>query len=156
MQKPKCLKKLWIDDNDSQLEEMKQAILDGPVLKRPVPNRRFFLKTDWSANAQGAVLLQAGCSEEEEVASTREIDGGNCKFKKTIGGLRLLPIPFMSQRRETTSSRHTFVGEASAGRWAMLELKRFLIRSEFTWIADCSGIIQFFDTNYKASHTIQR
>jgi hypothetical protein len=109
--------------------DLKQATLDSPVLKRPVPNRRFHLKTDWSANAQDAVLLQAGCSEEEEAALNRELEGGDCEFKKTIGGLRLRPIAFISQRRPTPSSRHSFVGEASTGRWAMLKFKRFLIEA---------------------------
>jgi hypothetical protein len=47
------------------------------------------LKTDWSANAQGAVLLQVGCSEEEEAALNHELEGGGCEFKKTLGGLQL-------------------------------------------------------------------
>jgi hypothetical protein len=67
-------------------------------------NRRFYLKTDWSANAQGAALLQAGCLEEEETAPTKETEGGKCKFKKAMSGLRLLPIAFASQQRSLPSS----------------------------------------------------
>ncbi len=150
------LQNQWTEEDDELLEELKQAILDTPVLKRPVPNRRFYLKTDWSCNAQGAVLLQAGCSEEEEAALQRELNGGDCEFEKTMGGLRLLPIAFISQRRPTPSSRHSFVGEASTGRWAMLKFKRYLIGQEFTWITDCSGLLKFFETDYEATHTIQR
>jgi hypothetical protein len=150
------LKEQWQDDDDALLDELKEAILDNPVLKRPVPNRRFYLKTDWSANAQGAVLLQAGCSEEEEAALMREIEGGECEFEKSMSGLRLLPIAFISQRRPSPSSRHSFVGEASTGRWAMLKFKRYLLGREFTWITDCSGLTKFFETDYEATHTIQR
>ena len=58
------------------LDELKEAILTNPVLKRPVPSQQFYLKTDWSTDAQGAVLLQAGHSEEEEAALMREVEGG--------------------------------------------------------------------------------
>jgi hypothetical protein len=56
-------------------------------LKRPDPNRRFYVKTDWSAWAQGAVLLQADVTEEAEEAMWREIHGGQCEFDKAIEGL---------------------------------------------------------------------
>ena len=73
-----------------------------------------------------------------------------------MSGLRLLPIAFISQRRPSPSSRHSFVGEASTGRWAMLKFKRCLLGREFTWITDCSGLIKFFETDYEATHTTQR
>jgi hypothetical protein len=85
----------WMEEDDELLEELKQAILDNPALKQPVANRRFYLKTDWSCNAQGAVLVQAGCSDKEEAALNRELKGGACEFEKTMGGSRLRPIAFM-------------------------------------------------------------
>jgi hypothetical protein len=94
-------------------------------------------------------------TDEEEAALNRELNGGACKFEKTIGGLRMRPIAFISQRRPTPSSRHSFVGEASTGQWAMLKFKRFLIGQEFTWITDCSGLVKFFEMDYEATHTIQ-
>jgi hypothetical protein len=152
----KILKELWNKSDDELLTKLKKDILDGPVMKRPDPNRRYYLKTDWSADAQGAVLLQAGCSKEEEDAMMREVAGGKCEFDKTVNGLRLRPISFISMRRRDTSSRHSFVGEASTGRWAMLKFKHHLIGREFTWITDCSGLLKFFETDYEATHTMQR
>ena len=101
-------------------------------------------------------MLQASCSDEEEAALSRELEGGACEFEETMGGLRLRPIVFISQRRPTPLSRHSFVGEASTGRWAMLKFKRFLVGKEFTWITDCSGLVKIFETDYEATHTIQR
>jgi hypothetical protein len=46
------LKDQWQDTDDDVLDELKEAILENPVLKRLVANRRFYLNTDWSANAQ--------------------------------------------------------------------------------------------------------
>ena len=144
------------ENNDKLLEILKQEILDGPVLKRPDPNRRFYLKTDWSCLAQGGVLLQADLTEGAEASMLREMWTGECEFDKKIEGLRLRPIYFISQYRTEPSSRHSFVGEAATGRWAMLKFKKFLLGREFTWITDCSGLRKFFETEYEATHTIQR
>jgi hypothetical protein len=62
---------------------------------------------------------------------------------------------YIPKKTTTPSSKHSFVREASSGRWAMLKFKRFLIGREFTWITDCSGLIKFFETDYEATHTIQ-
>jgi hypothetical protein len=101
-------------------------------------------------------LLQAGCSKEEEGAMMREVKGGKCEFDKTVNGLRLRPISFISMRRQATLSRHSFVGKASTGRWATLKFKHHFIGREFTWITDCSGLLKFFKTDYEATHTMQR
>ena len=93
--------------------------------------------------------------EKEEEALMREIEGGECEFEKSMTGLQLLPIAFISQRQPLPSSRHSFVGEALTGRWAMLKFKRYLLSREFTWITDCSGLTKFFETDYVATHTIQ-
>ena len=75
----------WTEEDDELSDELKQAVLDNPALKRPIPNRRFYLKTNWSCNAQSAAPLQAGCWDEEEAAlKNRELDGGVCKFKKSM------------------------------------------------------------------------
>ena len=94
------------DTNDELLESLKQEVLEGPVLKRPDSNRRFYLKTDWSAMAQAAVLLQADVTDEAEQATLNELWGKECEFEKKIEGLRLRPIYFISQHRVEASSRH--------------------------------------------------
>ena len=71
-EKAQLLKEQWAKADGQLLDELKEAILSNPVLKRPVPNHRLCLKTDWITNAHGAALLQAGCSKEEEAALMRE------------------------------------------------------------------------------------
>jgi hypothetical protein len=102
------------------------------------------------------VLPQAGCADEDKAALKGELDGGDCKFEKAMGGLRLPPVAFISQWRPSPSSSHSFVGEGSTGQWAVLKLKRCLTGQELTWIADCSGLTKFFETDCKATHAIQR
>jgi hypothetical protein len=40
------LKTLWKPEDQALFNTLKQEIMTGPVLKRPDPNRRFYLKTD--------------------------------------------------------------------------------------------------------------
>ena len=143
--------------NDELLELFKQGIITGPVLRRPDFNRRFFLKTDWSKDAMGSGILQSEQSEKAEEALMAEINGGKCEFDKTVNGLRLRPIAFIS-RRCTGRERdyHSHVGETVAGKWAMDRFKHWLLGREFTWITDCSGILKFFEMGHEATHTMQR
>ena len=46
------------------LERIKKDILSGPTLSRPDPSRGFYIKTDWSKDGMGAVILQVDVSEE--------------------------------------------------------------------------------------------
>ena len=55
---------LWTNEHTALLQELKDDILSDVVLTRPNPNRRFYVKTDWSKTAFGAVLLQTGDDEE--------------------------------------------------------------------------------------------
>src|SRR5210317_831761 len=151
------VRKLWTKTDDEQLERLKDSIISGPVLKRPNPKRRFYLKTDWSSNAMGAVLLQADITEEAEEAMLREIRGGKCEFDKAIKGLRLRPIAFISRIcKGKERDYHSYVGEAATGLWAMRKYKQWLIGMEFTWISDCSGLTKFFEGTADITHTLQR
>ena len=67
----KAVASLWEPQDDTILH-------CGPVLKRPNSKRRFYLKTDWSSNAMGAVLLQADLTEEAEEAMQLKIQGEKC------------------------------------------------------------------------------
>ena len=90
------LKAQWIDTEDELLDEPKEAIFTTQTpCSQPkiLPQNRLERK-----RSRGAVLLQAGCSEEEEEAALmREIEGGECEFEKSMTGLQLLPIAFISQ-----------------------------------------------------------
>ena len=109
------MSKLWGDEEKVLLERLKAAIVAGPVLARPDPKRRFYLKTDWSCEGMGAVLLQAEDTPEARAHEQREIDGERCAFDQAIGGLRLRPIAFISQRTKEgmEKSMHSYVGEAA-------------------------------------------
>jgi hypothetical protein len=63
----------WKNEEDEELpEELKQATVDAPVLQRPAADRRHCLKIDWSCNAQGAVLPQAGQAQTNARQHSKE------------------------------------------------------------------------------------
>lgn len=123
----KSLRELWKLKDDKLVTDLKGRMLEGPVLKRPNWNRRFYLKMDWSKEAMAAVTCQAKCTPEAEVAIARELEGGACKFNKPMTGLRLRLMAFYSRRcKGEELDYHSFVGEAATGRWAMHKTKQYL------------------------------
>jgi hypothetical protein len=153
----RILKESWTELDNKLLEELKGDILREPILQRPNPNLRFYLKTDWSKNAMGAALLQPAPSEEALESMNREIKGESCNFNLTKSGLRLHPIAFISRRTSPPEkSYHSYVGEACAGIWAIEKFRPYLFGREFTWLTDCSGLKKFFEGDDIPTHMIQR
>eukprot|EP00957_Ditylum_brightwellii_P066131 5018059-Ditylum_brightwellii.AAC.1 len=71
------------------------------MLARPDPTQRFYLKTDWSKEGMGAVLLQADDSPDARAAEEEEQKGGKCEFDRSLGGLKLRPVAFISRKTQT-------------------------------------------------------
>lgn len=74
---------VWKQDAQDLLEGMKQELFSNSTLERPDWDRRFYLKTDWSKFAIGAVLCQD--NPEDEVAfKAKQIGtvGSPCLFEK--------------------------------------------------------------------------
>jgi hypothetical protein len=148
----------WLSEHQELFEALKREILDKPVLARPDPNRRFYVKTDWCCDGMAAALLQADPDDDEAlIAESAESLGGSCFFDLQRKGLRLRPIEFISRSTSgTEKSFHSYVGEASVGRWAFPKWRRFLLGRPFTWLSDCSGLKRFFEGDDPPTHAIQR
>ena len=147
---------LWTTQHDEILAQLKKDVIAGPILARSDPSRHFYLKTDWSKDKMGAVLLLADDSPTASTAEDRERAGGKCDFDCTKSGLRLRPIAFLD--RTTTPpewSFHSYVGEVATGRWAIGKFFKYLYGTEFTWLTDCLGIQFFMDSDTRANHMLQ-
>ncbi len=57
---------------------------------------------------------------------------------------------------EAELSYHSYVGEAATGRWAIGKFRKYLTGREFTWLTDCSGLRQFFESDIGSNRTLQR
>jgi hypothetical protein len=156
------MKKLWTTNDDLLLAQLKEEVLNKPTLARPDYNRRFYLKTDWSNTAMAAVLCQIDPNDPKSVKAEQDYieKGLACPFdnnKKTLP-LRLRPVAFISRSTsKAETSFHSYVGEASAGRWAMGKWRKYLLGARFTWLADCSGLKRFFECNdHVSAHMLMR
>ena len=78
------IQELWTNSHSQILEEMKQAILLGPVLQKLNFDKRMYLKTNWSKYGMAVVLLQANNTSEAEQAEKTEKENKICSLDNTL------------------------------------------------------------------------
>jgi hypothetical protein len=87
---------LWATECGDLLVCLKEEILAAPLLAQDDSTKRFYLKTDWSKDDMGDVLLLAEVSDASVSAVLAGDAGGPCMFDRTRKGMRLRPIMFFS------------------------------------------------------------
>ena len=87
-------------------------------------------------------ILFKPAEDAESVADTKNLgQTGECLFDLCKEGVRLRPVSFGSRSFTDFERRyHSFVGEASAGIWAISQTRHYLWGKKFWWICDCSAI----------------
>ena len=110
----------WTPSTIKLFNDFKTSITSAPVLARFDPTKPLFLKTDWSAEGMGWILMQPS----NDAASTSALQllnkTGECTFDLSMSGARLQPLAFGSRACSTMESKfHFFTGEAAAGRWGI-------------------------------------
>ena len=107
---------------------LKEKILLGPTLSIPDPCRSFYIKIKWSKDVTEEVIIQADVSEEAINSESQNNYGWKCEFNISLEGMRLRPISFISRSTvlPLEKSRHSFVGEAAAVRWAIGKSRKYL------------------------------
>ena len=53
------IKNLWKQEEQMLMERLNKDIMAGPTLTRKDLSRIFYIKTDWSKDGMGVILLQA-------------------------------------------------------------------------------------------------
>ena len=148
---------VWDQTDDEILALLKEQVLSHPVLARPDPNKRYYLKTDWCKDGMAAVLMQRDDSPEAAEAERREAEGGPCEFELDKTHLRLHPIKFISRRTKLgEKSHHSYLGEAGTSTWAIEKFSFYLFGREFTLLGDMNQMKKFFETTDIPSHQAQR
>ena len=110
------------------------------------PSVPIFLKTDWSAEGMGYILMQPSQDKVSQAALQQLMAGGECLFDLTTKGARLQPIAFGSRACTLMESKlHSFTGEAACGRWAIAQNRRYLWGAHFYWLCDCLAIKEIID-----------
>ena len=122
-------------------DDIRQAILADPCLKRFNHKLRLYLKTDFSSFGFGYVALQPGSDTPSISAMRREMAGGECEFLQPGTAFTLHPIAFGSRKtRGYETKLHSHLGEGFAGDWAINRCRHYCYGMRFTWITDCYGI----------------
>ncbi len=102
----------WGKAEEEAFQEVKTALTSEPVLRAPDFNRPFLLQTDASDTGLGAVLSQVQDGEEH-------------------------PVVYISRKLSPAEQRYAAVEkEALAVKWAVLELKYYLLGRSFTLVTD--------------------
>ena len=108
-------------------EDVKVCVTSSPVLARYDPSKPTFLKTGWSAEGTGWVLMQPADDAKSIVASKLLLKTGECLFGLTKGGAQLRSTGFGSRSCIPQESKyHSFVGETACGRWAIGQNRKYL------------------------------
>jgi hypothetical protein len=136
----------WTPDLSALFVEFKTAITSDPCLARYDDSKPCFLKTDWSANGMGFILMQPADTEACVKALAILEAGGPNTFDELMSGARLRPVRFGSRRcTERERHFHSFVGEGACGRWAIGQLRKYLWGALFYWLCDCSAVKEILD-----------
>ena len=111
-------------------------------MERLYPYHIFYIKTDCTKDDIGAVLMKGDDSVEARKEYAQEKSGENCEFDKSLEGMRLRQISFIliSMVSSLENSRNNFVGEPDIVRWAIVNVRNYMLGEESTVISDCSGL----------------
>ncbi len=102
----------WGSSEEEAFRRVKEALTSEPVLRAPNYNCPFLLQTDASDTGLGAVLSQVQNDEEH-------------------------PVIYISRKLSPTEQRYAAVEkEALAVKWAVLELRYYLLGRKFTLVTD--------------------
>ena len=146
----------WTIELKTLFQELKEKIINSPLIARYDPSLPTFLKTDWSALGMGWILMQPARDTVSKAATQTLASTGECLFDLSLDGPRLLPVAFGSRSCTRTESHfHSFVGEICCGRWSIAQNKKFLWGHHFYWLCDCNTVQEVLD--YDGSiHMIKR
>jgi hypothetical protein len=146
----------WTPPLSLLFDEVKLGVTSSPCLARYDRNKLTFLKTDWSADGFGSILMQPDDSPASVAATQRLVEDGVCDFDLTLKGARSRPVRFDSRKcTEQERHFHSFVGEAACGRWGISKNKKHLWGTVFYWICDCSAMKEML--NYDGQiHVVRR
>jgi len=107
----------WTPELISLFAELKVGITSSPVLARFDPEKPTFLKTDWSAEGMGWILMQPADDKESTKAMQLLKRTGECQFDLSMNGARLKPVFFGSRScNDMEKKYHSFTGEGACGR----------------------------------------
>ena len=131
----------WTPSHLAIFNEMRNALLDDPCLKRYDHRKLLVLRNDFSADGFGHVALQPGDDEASLSAMHTRMRGGDFLFMTKDSTAVLHPVAFGCRRTRGNEKRlHSHLGEGFAGDWAINKCRHMCFGQRFTWTTDCHAI----------------
>ena len=128
----------WSPDLIDLSNDVKVCITSSPVLARFDPSKLTFLKTNWSAEYMGYILMQPTTDDASTKAAILLQTGGPGLFDTNKSGARLQHIAFGSRCCTGLEKQyHSFVRKIACSRWSISQNRRFLWGAHFYWLCDC-------------------
>ena len=87
----------WTPDLVKVFADLKLCITSSPILAKSDTTRSTFLKTDWSSEGKGWILMQTSDDKESIKAIKNLASTGICLFDLSKNGARLKHIAFGSR-----------------------------------------------------------
>ena len=84
----------WTPELITLFKELKVGITSYPVLARFDPEKPTFLKTDWSKEGMGWIIMQPADDKESTKAMQLLKRTGERQFDLSMNGARLKPVFF--------------------------------------------------------------
>ena len=131
----------WSDAAKAAFDEMRQAILSDPCLRRFDHHKLLVLRTDFSADGFGYVACQPANDDISLAAMTTQMKGGHFDFMTKESQAMLHPVAFGCRRSRGNKTRlHSHLGEGFTGDWSINKCHHKCFGQRFTWVTDCYGI----------------
>ena len=110
----------WTADCQAAFEDLKQSLLEPPILKRPTCNGQFILQTDWSSQAVAAVLCQRQNGQEHPIAyASRALTPAERNYSVTEGECLAVVWASAHFRQYLWGSKFILQTDHAALRWLM-------------------------------------
>jgi hypothetical protein len=131
----------WTTAAQDSFNDIKQAILSDPCLKRFDHNRLIVLRSDFSSKGFGYVICQPGNNNASTTAMNAYCSGSDFSFMTKDSTAVLHPVAFGARRCRGNEVRlHSHLGEGFFGEWAMNKCRHMLFGQRFVWTTDCYAI----------------
>ena len=131
----------WSAPAQASFDDIKQAILSDPCLKRFNHQRLIVLRTDFSSQGFGYVVCQPGNDDVLNAAMNAYRRGSDFSFMAATSSAVLHPVAFGARRSRGNEVRlHSHLGEGFAGDWAINKCRHMLFGQRFVWATDCYAI----------------
>ncbi len=138
----------WTTAAQDSFDDIQQAILSDPCLKRFDHNRLIVLRSDFLSKGFGYAICQPRNDNPLTTVMDAYCSGLDFSFMTKDSTAVLHPAAFVAKCCRRNEVRlHSHLGEGFSGDWAMNKCRHMLFGQCFVWTTDCYAIqfILFYD-----------